>query len=628
MKPVAILLSLALGAAAQGLTGEVTGNIRGRKLVTHKIKSDAGTSSRSGTKRKKAKNKVSGDRKLSLTNRNLKDDKYMKARQKLVRRKDVGDKLHDVLIKKKGRGLKDVEANDMEEKKEGNILTTNVDGKPYAKGQLPNEQDRELKKAKTFKGDVGNDWDDDDNYGYSKGGKIPGNGSGKSGYSGGSGKSGKGSESIGDPEYIGSGGSGKSGKSGGGTCGDYHYVEVTNLSYEQAFSEIFIMTAAHEVTELMPLFIVGNASNAALASLSKDAEASKMMDRYLNRRGVEQVKIFSDFDEFGIEVGPYLPGGATAKFQVSTSGYGERLTIAVGLPFTNDGVVILQGAEIYDGAVYLIPALDAGVETNVHTCWSVAASQADFPEQSACADDDLSDLNANNLPGEGFVHMHRGFQNIDSEEEFEALLLFPECSEILDEAQLDGTERFSRYFYEVGFDDDFLLCGDIDPGFGIGGSGVCGNPRDDQEFLEIISNYDDYADNRYVELAQESEDFDEFCDALTDANEELEKLFVQLEPYLFDWRNEMMHVKIHCGHHENMLRDSSQRLNTNQMTELEKVKQELNKVKQELGKVTPVKEKRVGEVEVAGIIPFVDVMQGQQGSKTVNGTKPEAAPLN
>ncbi|KAL3780853.1 hypothetical protein ACHAW5_002786 [Stephanodiscus triporus] len=549
MKPVPILLSLVtIGATAKDPVGEVMGGIRGRKLVTNKTKRD-GASSRGGTKRRKTKNKRV---KSSL---NLKDDTYSAARQGLSRRNAIRDKLHNVLTKNDGRGLK---------------VETQTNTQTQHKGQETNEQDRELKKAKSSKENYGGnwedsqdyDWDDDDMWGggggwgssdtSSKGGYIFGkadkgggwgNGSGKSSnggwgsWGGGSGKSGKdgwgswggGSGKSGKGGW--GGGSGKSGKGGGGSCGDYHWVEVTNLSFQQSFSEIFIMTAAHEVTEWLPIYRVGNHSSNALASLAQDADASEMQDRYMHRRGVEQVKIFSDFDYLDDEQ-KYLQGGATAKFKISTSGDGERLSIAVGLPFTNDGVVVLQGAHIFDGAEYLVPPLDAGVEANIQTCWSVAAEQEDFPWQSECANDDTSDENFNDLPGEGFVHIHRGMHDLDNADDLEDLLLFPECEDILSDSELDGTERFARYFYEEGFDDDFLLCADESTG-----SSLCSDPRDDEDFLQTLEDYRyDYAGSRYFLLARQSDDFDDFCDKITEANDDLKDLFSTLEPWLFDWQ--------------------------------------------------------------------------------------------
>jgi hypothetical protein len=364
-----------------------------------------------------------------------------------------------------------------------------------------------------------------------------------------SGKSGKGSSMM-SMGKSGKGGSmmsmGKSGKGpSGGSCGDYHYVEVTNLSYQQSFSEIFIMTAEHAVTELMPIYHFGNLSNNALASLAEDANASEMQARYIYRKGVEQVKIFSDFETIGEEE-KYLQGGRTAEFKVSTSGYGHRLSIAVGLPFTNDGAVVLQGAHIYDGAEYLVAPIDAGVEANIQTCWSVAATEEDFPWQSICSGDDLSDENFNDLPGEGYVQMHRGIHDLDGDGVLKDLLI-PECLEILSDDEIDSTQRFAYYFYETGWDDPSLLCSNEPAQNAIN----CAL-RDDEGFLTHLENYyDDYVDdNLYVNLALQSEDFDEFCDLIEDTNKEIEDAFNTLEPWLFDWRNEIMQVKIHCGHDE------------------------------------------------------------------------------
>ncbi len=587
MKPVLILLSLSIGATAQGPAGEVMGSIRGRKLAKSKMKRDA-VSSRIGTKRRTNSNKKGISSPSSL---NLNDD-TRSARQKLSRRDLIGDKFDKVLTKKNGRDSKadqkikktqrvDEEKEDRKLVKKAmnadvDLITNAQDAKILPeKGKETNEQVRELKKAKSSKGGYGGNWEDSHDYGQeddddiwdddemwggggsqgagesSKGGYIfgkankSGYGSGKSGewggWSGGSGKSGKGG-------WGGwSGGSGKSGKGpGGGSCGDYHYVEVTNLSYQQSFSEIFIMTADYAVTELMPIYHFGNLSNQALASLAEDADASEMQERYMYRKGVEQVKIFSDFKNLGDEE-KYLQGGRTAEFKVSTSGYGQMLSIAVGLPFTNDGAVVLQGAHIYDGAEYLVPPIDAGVEANIQTCWSVAAKEEDFPWQSKCSGDENSDENYNDLPGEGYVQMHRGIQDLDSDGDLKDLLLFPECEELLSDSELDSGQGFAYYFWESGWDDPSLLCSNRDAQSAIDCVG-----RDDQEFLTYLkNNYDDYADdNLYVDLALQSDDFEEFCDLIQETNEAIEDAFDTLEPWLFDWRNDIMHVKIHCGHDE------------------------------------------------------------------------------
>eukprot|EP00571_Detonula_confervacea_P017494 CAMPEP_0172303856 /NCGR_PEP_ID=MMETSP1058-20130122/5367_1 /TAXON_ID=83371 /ORGANISM="Detonula confervacea, Strain CCMP 353" /LENGTH=652 /DNA_ID=CAMNT_0013014887 /DNA_START=96 /DNA_END=2054 /DNA_ORIENTATION=+ len=406
-------------------------------------------------------------------------------------------------------------------------------------------------KSDKSSGDPGWGWGGSGKSGKSDGGGggwDPSWGSGKSGKSGGGGfgKSGKSGGGGGgwDPSW----GSGKSGKagwaggdwggdwSGGGWCGDYAWVTVTNLSFRQSFSEIFIMTATPEVTWLKPIYVFGERANNALARLAQDADTIEMENRYLNRYGVEQVKTFRSFTT-GSFTDTFLSGGSRAKIKVRTSGLGHRLSIAAGLPFTNDGAVVIQGEPIYDGAEYLVPAIDAGVEGNIQTCWSVAAMQNDFPFASECADETKSDLNDNDVPGESFVHMHRGMNDLDNQNDLKDILFFPTCKD-LDLDNNNNNDRFVEYFYQVGFDDDLLLCRNF---------GANCDPRDDQDFLDYLDSQDDLTDDRYVELAMDSADFDDFCDMIDNANKDIDDLFTVLEPWLFDWRNEMMHVEIECG---------------------------------------------------------------------------------
>ena len=250
------------------------------------------------------------------------------------------------------------------------------------------------------------------------------------------------------------------------------------------------------------------------------------------------VKVFDTFTPGSFE-SRFLRGGSRAKFKVRTSGYGHRLSIAVGLPFTNDGAVVLEGARIYDGAEYRIAPIDVGVEGNIQTCWSVAAKEDDFNIKSECSGDKLSDENDNSIPGEGFVSMHRGMHDLDSNNELKDLLFYWECSEINDLDMAAHSRRFAEYFYEVGYDDDFLLCRNL------GGSGC--DPRDDQDFLDFLSGADDYYSDDLLDLAAASIDFEDFCDRVEEENKDVEDAFKVLEPWLFDWRNEVMHVKIECG---------------------------------------------------------------------------------
>lgn len=576
MKTVPILLSLAMGVATaqqlEGSTTTTTGNIRAAKVVTDKTKHAASAASSTSDSKQEGKLKAS-----------IRPSKNPARREQRSQRKNVSDGIHKMLFDK-DRNLKE----SMKKK-------TTMDKKQSTEGENAKvkgrEDHRELKKAKSDKGGGswggssgggggsswggggwnghddnddhwngsgghgGNDDEDDDRWNGSggNGGNYGGrfdvdddwhggpswHGGGKSGKGGswggsGGGKSGKGGYS---------GKSGKMGGGGGGSCDDEAYVTITNLSYEQSFSEIFIMTHTKEATWRRPIFIFGNRTNEALAELAQDADASEMMRRYENRYGVEQTKVFRDFRN-GIRDEDYLRGGARARLRVRTSGDGHRLSLAAGLPFTNDGAIVLEGAHIYDGAEYWLPVIDVGAEGNIQTCWSVAAKQEDFPPQSECADDEDSDINNNDVPGENFVSLHRGMHDFDDKKDLQDLLFFPECSDY-DLDKSDDKDRFATYFYESGYDDEWLLCKNPVTG---GNSAEC-NLREDDDFLKYIdrSPIHDGEDDRFVALAADSDDFDDFCDNVKKANDDIEDALKQLEPWLFDWRGHVAHVEISCG---------------------------------------------------------------------------------
>lgn len=242
-----------------------------------------------------------------------------------------------------------------------------------------------------------------------------------------------------------------------GGYGDWSWCKatVTNLSYQQSFSEMFVMTATRDVTWQRPIFVFGEQSSPELAELSTNAIASDLERRYEGRKGVQDARVFDNFDYDE----KFLEGGAKVSFRIDTGGYGDRLTIAAGLPFTNDGAWVLEHGHVYDGAEYFVNAIDTGDEGNIQTCWSVAAKQDDFPVQSECADNDDADDNDDRIPGENFVHHHRGMHDLDGGDDLEDMLQFEECDDFDDlEDCNSGSDCLATYFYEVGFDDEALLC--------------------------------------------------------------------------------------------------------------------------------------------------------------------------
>ena len=150
-------------------------------------------------------------------------------------------------------------------------------------------------------------------------------------------------------------------------------------------------------------------------------------------------------------------------------------------------------------------------------------------------------MNDNTIPGELFVSMHRGIQDLDNQNDLKDLLLFLTHDDFDLDDDNSCTNHFSEYFYAVGLHDNFLLCCNS-----FGGSSC--NPRDDENFLDYLARSDYLTDDdRYVRLTNESTDSEDFCDLITDANKVFEDAFKTLEPWLFGWRNDMMHVGIESG---------------------------------------------------------------------------------
>lgn len=322
----------------------------------------------------------------------------------------------------------------------------------------------------------------------------------------------------------------KSGKDIGKRC----EVTITNLSFEQEFGEIFVMVGNKSSQEKDPLFKYGSPASPELAALAQDLDTSELVQFYDNKNGVDKVHTI---DDFGSER-KYLNGGGTVQTTIYMNDDYNRLTIAAGFPFANDGVVALDGGIISDGAEFILTAIDAGVEANLQTCWSVPAEKDDFPPNSACGSrnqvtDKVGGLNDNSVSGEGFVHTHRGIQDLDGSSDLDDLLLL-ECGDFEETIK----SKFAEYFIESNYDDEMLLCKAVT------GLGDCAF-RTDDDFIEYVKENDDLTDEIF-KLVRNSDNYKDFCDKVEDVNKGVSSIFVTLEPTLFDFRNPMAKVEVSC----------------------------------------------------------------------------------
>lgn len=298
-------------------------------------------------------------------------------------------------------------------------------------------------------------------------------------------------------------------------------IRLTNLTKEQWFSDIFWMVHSDKVEQL-PLFEYGKLAYDDLALLAQDGDPSELID------------FFEDNDEGVLEVdaerGP-LESGESIVFEIPKSGSYDLLTMATSFMFANDGFVAIDSGEIEDEAEWYLWGNDAGVEANTQLCWTVQATSADFPPTSECAyiKDNIADENDNEFPGEGFVFVHSGIHDLRDKNDLKDFLAFT-CDDL-------DADSFVEYFYEIGFDDDYLLYEDDKGRF----------DRDDKDFLDVLEDYDDLYENYIiVEIALEAGNFNTFCSDLEDIEDFLYNAFETLEPQVFDFRTPMMHVEIEC----------------------------------------------------------------------------------
>jgi hypothetical protein len=180
----------------------------------------------------------------------------------------------------------------------------------------------------------------------------------------------------------------------GGKKGEYPltFLTVTNESYNQPFSGVFVMVH-NEKAE--PLYVHGKQSSEALARLAEHGDNSQLVEHYTkNDIGVSSVEVFT--------TGAPFFGGDVFQIEVETSIEFPLVTIATMAINTNDCFIALNGVFPHPGLVIDLPGMDSGSEENNENCSSIPGP--------GCADVDGGNVDSGN--GEGFVHVHRGVHGI------------------------------------------------------------------------------------------------------------------------------------------------------------------------------------------------------------------------
>jgi len=164
-------------------------------------------------------------------------------------------------------------------------------------------------------------------------------------------------------------------------------VTVRNLSFLQPFSPFLVVVHNEDAP---PLFIPGDPASSELAILAEDGDATPAQELYDGMPGVLSSKI-----EGG------APPGATFTFAIEVNNEYPLVTLASMAVNTNDCFVALNGVRVYEGQTIAVPGYDSGSEFNDELCTNIPGP--------ACGPNSGN----GNEPGEGFVHIHRGFQSIN-----------------------------------------------------------------------------------------------------------------------------------------------------------------------------------------------------------------------
>ena len=167
-------------------------------------------------------------------------------------------------------------------------------------------------------------------------------------------------------------------------------LKITNLSYKQPFSAMFVMV--HNA-DAIPLFTLGTPAAVNLQILAENGDPTPLAQTYAKGEGVFFSGIYKE--------GAPWNGGADIFITIPYRPLFPFLTIAAMAMNTNDGFVALNGIRIIPNLVITGPMYDAGSEINNEQCSSIPGP--------ACP------LNSGNVRagrGEGFVHVHRGMHNL------------------------------------------------------------------------------------------------------------------------------------------------------------------------------------------------------------------------
>ena len=165
-------------------------------------------------------------------------------------------------------------------------------------------------------------------------------------------------------------------------------ISVTNLTPFQPFSPFFVMT--HD-DSAPALFSFGAPASVGLRDLAENGNPAPLVTMYSMMDGVGSA--------MATTMGPTLPG-ATQEIEVEVSKDYPYVTIASMFVNSNDGFIAINGRMLEAGDAFFLNGYDAGTEENNQNCDSIPGPACGGPPNGADAN------------GEGYVHVHPGFQGV------------------------------------------------------------------------------------------------------------------------------------------------------------------------------------------------------------------------
>lgn len=180
--------------------------------------------------------------------------------------------------------------------------------------------------------------------------------------------------------------SGSKGKGKGSSKTKTLEIAITNLTPFQPFSPFFVMTHDASVPRL---FSFGQPATPGLRELAENGNPASLVAMYAGMPGVATAA--------GTTAGATGPG-ATQTITVEVSEDYPYVTLGSMFVNTNDGFIAINGRYLEDGDAFFLIGYDAGTEENNQNCNSIPGP--------ACPPGNAVDGN-----GEGFVHVHAGYQS-------------------------------------------------------------------------------------------------------------------------------------------------------------------------------------------------------------------------